>query len=194
MLEPAEQFELVKAYAQFKGIEVQCKDRLGAGIDGTVWSTQRSSAVKVLYSQKTFENELEAYKRLKAAEIRQLNEFHVPLLIDFDSDKRLIEISIVKPPYVLDFGKVYFDEPPTAIYTPQQLRQAEFEARHLYGADWPRVAKLLRRLQSDFGIWYLDAKPANINLGPFKSSTTDDDWDSEPPTNYEFEDDAQDLL
>jgi len=96
-----------EAYADSKGIRLIGKNMLGYGSDGSVWHSSRRTAVKALYHQKNFDNELECYLRLKAASVRRIGMFDVPFLEDFDNERRILEISIVQPPYLLDFGKVY---------------------------------------------------------------------------------------
>jgi hypothetical protein len=93
-------------------------------------------------------------------------------------------MSIVQPPYLLDFGKVYFDAPPTNVYDNAQLKTAEAEARANFGSNWPTVSRLLYALQETVGIWYVDPKPANIDCG-----IDDPDWDKEPELDYsQYED------
>jgi hypothetical protein len=60
----------------------------------------------------------------------------------------VIEMSIVQAPYLLDFGKVYFDAPPSDVYDRAQLKIAESEAKALFGSDWPLVQQLLFALQN----------------------------------------------
>lgn len=79
---------------------------LGYGSDGSVWTTSRHTAVKALYFQKNFDHELECYLRLKQANVRSIGLFDIPILEDFDKKLMVLEMSIVQPPYLLDFGKV----------------------------------------------------------------------------------------
>ena len=66
---------LAQEYANSKGIQLVGKDMLGYGSDGSVWHSSRRTAVKSLYHQKNFDNELECYLRLKAADVRHIGMF-----------------------------------------------------------------------------------------------------------------------
>jgi hypothetical protein len=176
------------SYAKNNGRVILRKERLGGGTDGEVWRSTRPSAIKVVLNAKNFFDELESYQRLKAAGIHELSGFAIPRLFGWDDNLQVIELSIVQPPYLLDFGKVYFDRPPADVYDRTQLKAAETEAKSLFGKNWPVVAQLLHALQQKVGIWYVDPKPANINCG-----IDDPDWDKEPELDYsQYEDEQRD--
>jgi hypothetical protein len=71
----------------------------------------------------------------------------------------VIEMSIVVPPYLIDFGKVYIDKRSD----PMWRRQFELEGRERFDERWPEVRRLLRLLELH-GINYLDPKPGNISF------------------------------
>jgi len=73
----------------------------------------------------------------------------------------VIEISVVQPPYLLDFGKVYLDDPPDYFKNFDIMTTWITECDELFESDWPKVQRLLNALQK-FGIYYVDPKPANI--------------------------------
>ena len=72
-------------------------------------------------------------------------------------------MGVVKPPYLLDFGKAHFSSPD---FSPEVMADWEEERRELFGARvWEEsIRPLLWKLES-LGIYYLDPKPGNINLG-----------------------------
>jgi hypothetical protein len=154
----------VTEYANSKGIQLVGKDLLGYGSDGSVWQTARRTAVKALYHQKNYDHELECYQRLKAAGIRKIGIFEVPELEDFDIDELILEITIVQPPYLLDFGKVYLDHPPTHLYDEQMLANAEQEWMERFGKRWSKVVHAMKMLEK-LGIYYYDPRPGNICFG-----------------------------
>jgi hypothetical protein len=148
-------------YADSRDIVIE--KRLGYGNDGTIWQTNRKTAVKVEHVTDSFERELAAFQRLTEHKIDRINGFDVPQLVDFDERVLTIEMEIVTPPYLLDFGKVYLDIPPD--YSPEVLRDWEEERTELFGPErWKVVRKLLASLKM-FGIYYYDAKPGNIEFG-----------------------------
>ncbi|HEX4146900.1 MAG TPA: hypothetical protein VHY91_25610 [Pirellulales bacterium] len=72
-----------------------------------------------------------------------------------------IEIGIVEPPYILDFGKVSLDVAPD--FEDSTIEQEDATHEELYGAErWQTVVQLLEILKWRFGIYYLDPKPGNI--------------------------------
>lgn len=140
------------------------KDSLGYGSDGTVWKTSRHTAIKALYDERRFGLELECYLRLKEADIHHIGLFDVPFLEDFERELLVLEISIVQPPYLLDFGKVYLDFPPTHLYDEQLLANAHEEWVERFGKRWSKVHHAMKMLEQ-LGIYYYDPRPGNISFG-----------------------------
>lgn len=135
------------------------KDQLGFGTDGAVWSTDRSTAIKVFSRAKNYATELESYRRLREAGITDLLGFAVPELYGSDDELLVIEMSLVKPPYVLDFGKVYLDRSPD--FSADVMNDWYAAQQELWGDLWPTVRSILSRLQG-LGIYHMDPKPGNI--------------------------------
>jgi hypothetical protein len=184
MADESEVFSRAETYAKNNGRRIVRKARLGGGTDGEVWRSTRPSAIKVVLNARNYRDELESYQRLKAANIHNLRGFDIPRLVGWDDSLQVIEMSIVTPPYLLDFGKVYFDGPPTGVYDRDRMKMAEAEAKANFGSQWPAVARVLYALQAKVGIWYVDPKPANIDCG-----VDDPDWDKEPELDYsQYED------
>jgi len=150
----------LRIYSNQHGITIE--DSLGFGQDGAVWRSSRETAIKVLERERTYLNERDAYLLLQDQQISHIGPFDVPQLYGFDDSLRVVEIGIVSPPYVLDFGKAYVDrEPP---YTAEQLDENLEICRELFDpADWDDVESALTDLAM-IGIAYLDIKPANIRV------------------------------
>lgn len=129
-----------------------------------MWRSSRGSAVKVLEREKNFLIEKECYLRLKEAGIVQLIGLAVPTLVDYDDDLMVIEIDVVQPPFLLDFGKAYVDFPPPYWGDKQIIANMHAEGREMFGKNWSRVVRVLGALQR-FGIYYVDPKPGNISFG-----------------------------
>jgi hypothetical protein len=187
MADALELLRKAEDYVQDKGHRIVRKARLGGGTDGEVWRSTRPSAIKVVIGPKNYQDELESYRRLNAANLYHLNGFDIPRLVARDDRLQIIEMSIVQPPYLLDFGKVYFDHPPTDVYDdPTQRLEADVKAN--FGPNAPAVSRLLYALRERVGIWYADPKPANIDCG-----IDDPNWDKEPALDYsQYEDEAAD--
>ncbi|QDT74909.1 hypothetical protein [Lacipirellula limnantheis] len=94
------------AYADSKGIVVDFQAPFGEGQDGTVWPTSRGSALKLFYRPENYEDERNCYLILKAAAVEKVGSLHVPRLVEYDDSFLAIEMGMMKPPRLLDFGKV----------------------------------------------------------------------------------------
>ncbi len=106
-----------------------------------------------------FENELAVYQRLQQRRFRQLAGFAIPVLARSDADLMVIEMSLVEPPYILDFGKVYLDTPPD--FSAEVMRDFFDRQRGLWGKYWPSILQLWGLLKAN-GIFHMDPKPGNI--------------------------------
>jgi len=173
-------FQNAYNYAKNRNLKVQRQELLGHGSDGAVWKSSVPSAIKALYRKKNFEAELECYRRLKAQNIRTIHGLNIPVLEGWDTGLQVIEITFVRPPYFLDFGKVHIDHAPDGYYDSQFYSNALAGWRDLFGDRWKDVAAVLGVLKSKFGIYYMDPRPGNINFG----DEDGDDWMAEPGIDY----------
>jgi hypothetical protein len=133
---------------------------LGHGIDGNVWQTSRHSALKVFARLETYQRERDCYRRLFDNAVQRLASFEVPELLDFDNEHWAIEMTVVSPPCILDFGKAYVDSPPD--YSPEALAEAEEAERELFTDEQWKQVRLVRAALLNYGIHYFDARPSNI--------------------------------
>jgi hypothetical protein len=85
------------------------------------------------------------YERLKQAGVTEVLGFNIPQFIRADDDLRVIEMSIVTRPFVLDFAGAYLDAPP---HFPDGI-WAEWEAgkREQFETRWPEVEAVLAALE-----------------------------------------------
>ena len=56
-------------------------------------------------------------------------------------------MDIVKPPFLLDFGKAYVDFPPD--FTEEVLRDCEEQQRDIWEDRWPEVQSIVWQLEQD---------------------------------------------
>lgn len=145
-------------YAAKKGISLV--DQLGFGVHGVVWATDRKSALKT-HSLQSFhyERERDIYLRLFQNGVTAVGDFHVPELLDIDNGLRVIEMTIVQPPFVLDFAGAYLDESPD--FSPEVWSEWERQKHEQFGKDWPRAQTVVAALQQ-YGIFMSDVSPNNI--------------------------------
>jgi len=146
--------------------QLQLAERLGFGIHGIIFVAEHKfkggkTAVKVHREAEPYLRERVAYERLKQAGVTEVLGFHVPQFIRADDELRVIEMSIVTRPFVLDFAGAYLDAPPDF---PDDVR-AEWEAgiREQFEARWPAVEGVLAALE-EMRIYMVDVSPSNIAL------------------------------
>jgi hypothetical protein len=158
---PAEICERRDGYCDARGIGVE--GLRGYGFDGFVWQTTVDTIVKVFRHDGDFQRELAVYQRLQIHQIEQLQGFHIPILLHYDVDLFVLELSFVRPPYILDFAAATLDVPPPGFDTEDQDWIAE--KHRVFGSHWPAIVRLLDALRH-VGIHYCDVHRENIRTVP----------------------------
>ncbi len=142
----------------------------GAGTQGTVLvcnylsqtnSIEHQVAVKFHEREVAYDREVSIYLRLRDLEIVEVSGHMVPQLVHYDDELLAIEMTIVSPPFCLDFGGAYLDRPPD--YSPEVWADWEAEKSDLFEDNWNAVEEIL----SDFrllGIYIADVNPGNIRF------------------------------
>jgi len=123
--------ERAERYAAERGILVDYERRLGVGQEGFVWKTNRDSAIKVFDRSENFARERACYEILRERRIFSIRGFTVPEYLDSDERLRVIEMSIVSPPYILDFGKAWVNERPD--FPQESLHEHQLETEEMFG-------------------------------------------------------------
>src|SRR5438046_2253643 len=104
-----------RLYADQRQLELA--EPLGSGKDGIVLVAKRKPqpgkvAIKALCFDEAYGREKRVYERLKKLGVTSVLGFNVPQLIGSADDLRVIEMTIVKRPFVLDFAGAYLDARP----------------------------------------------------------------------------------
>jgi hypothetical protein len=146
--------------------ELDLAEPLGSGKDGIVFVAKHKTkpadvAVKVLRWDEAYLREKQAYERLQELRVTSVAGFNVPQLIGFQDDLRVIEMTIVKRPFVLDFAGAYLDARPE--FSEEIWTDWEAEKREQFEARWPKVQKILDAFQ-ELGIYLLDVSRNNIGF------------------------------
>lgn len=141
---------------------VTAEKYLGEGKDGIVFATSIRTAVKLHYRSHTFENELAVYQRLAEHRASEVNGFMVPRLIAWDRPRRLIEMSWVRPPFVLDFAGSRIDQP--FDFEPEVIEMWHEQRQEEYGERWPEVLRLIHAFERSYGIYLDDISPRNVRF------------------------------
>ncbi len=88
-------------------------DLRGFGLEGYVWQTTQDTILKIARHRHHYLAERDVYRRLADASLYRLQGFSIPCLIDSSDRHVALELSYVKPPYILDFAAATLDSPPT---------------------------------------------------------------------------------
>jgi len=102
---PDELMQRAEGYAKRHEITILVDSPLGFGQDGAVWKSSRATAIKAIERERNYHNERDAYRRLKQQNVAKIGIFDVPQLVGFDDELWIVEMGIVSPPFLLDFGK-----------------------------------------------------------------------------------------
>ncbi|MEM1010645.1 MAG: hypothetical protein AAGI46_00325 [Planctomycetota bacterium] len=137
---------------------------LGEGKDGSVYETDAGSAVKLHHAREVYERERDAYFRLLKRNVRFVRDLAIPKLLQHDDEFLILELTIVAPPFLLDFASAYLDEPPdwpedVVEHWHEQLRE-RFEDR--YGD----VVGILAELEEQAGVHLFDVHADNLKFDP----------------------------
>jgi|JI7StandDraft_1071085.scaffolds.fasta_scaffold100212_1 hypothetical protein len=151
--------EIAEQYATHRNIQLH--NLLGYGNDGAVWETNENSAIKVLMRQDSYDRELAAYIRLQERKVTNIGDYSIPELLGFDDTRLVIEMSVVSPPFVIDFAKSYVDSQPD--YPQEAMDDWLASTEELFSEFgweyWEDVQSILQVLRS-VGIHYFDARTA----------------------------------
>lgn len=144
--------------------QLHLAERLGFGIHGIIYvaegkSTGGKTAIKIHRETEPFLRELSVYLRLREAQVSEILGFNVPQFIQADDALRVIEMTIVTRPFVLDFAGAYLDAPPG--FSDEIWNEWETQKREQFGERWPVVQSVLAALE-ELDIHMIDVSPSNI--------------------------------
>lgn len=157
-----ELLQVARDYAQQHGAVL--RGRLGFGIHGIVFVVESKakpgrSAVKFHEDSESYHREKSVYQRLGEHGLTEIRGFHVPQFLSFDDEFRAIEMTIVKPPFVLDFAGAWLDRPPA--FPAETMVEWQKEKQEQFGKRWNTVEELMRAFH-ELEIYLLDVSPNNI--------------------------------
>lgn len=115
--------------------------------------------MKVCRHLSLFDRELVVYQRLSQLGLQKLQGFTIPQLLDHDHETWVLELSLVSPPFVLDFAAASLSQAPSEMSSPEWLG----EKQRMFGRDWPDVQRLLDGLRL-YGIHFPDVHLGNIRV------------------------------
>ena len=151
-----------RLYADQRQLELG--ETLGSGKDGIVTVAKRKVqpakvAIKALRWPEAYERERSVYERLQGAGVVAILGFNVPQLVGSDDGLRVLEMTIVEPPFVLDFAGAYLEKRPE--FTAEIWADWEAEKREQFETRWSEVRRVLDAFE-EMGVYLLDVSPGNI--------------------------------
>ena len=154
----------LEEYARLRHLRLL--EPLGSGVHGIVFAAEsqlqfRVTALKAHESHLAYNRERDIYLHLLRCEVLSILGCRVPLLLGFDDDLKVLEMTIVKRPFVLDFGGAYLFQPPD--FPDEVWDEWRAEKIEHYGERWPEVEAILRELQR-LDIHMIDVNPGNISF------------------------------
>ena len=143
---------------------LQLAERLGFGVHGMIFVAEHKpkggkTAVKAHREVAPYLRERAVYERLREAGVTELLGFNVPQFLQADDELRVIEMTIVTRPFVLDFAGAYLDVPPD--FPDESWAEWETRLGQQFEARWPTVEKVLAALE-ELAIHMVDVSPSNI--------------------------------
>lgn len=160
MVEEREEFE--EAARRYIG-RIGPLSTLGNGVDGWVFSEGGSTAIKVLRYDEKFDRELAAYERLAEHDVTAVQGFAVPKLMGSHRGLRVVEMSIVRPPFLLDFAGARVDE--ELDFDDEIMEQKWSDLEEMFGSRISVVRDVFFELSVKYGVFYYDFTVKNLNFG-----------------------------
>jgi hypothetical protein len=158
-MEPFTEDILIRAREYATKYRLFLDRRLGFGKDGIVWETDAFSALKVFRLRERYARETSVYRRLAERHVVNVAGHRVPQLVRAD-DALALEMTIVRPPFVLDFASAYLDGS-APVFPEDVLAEWLAEKQEEFGERWPQARAVLAGLRSH-GVQMTDVHPGNI--------------------------------
>ncbi|QDT08108.1 hypothetical protein [Planctomycetes bacterium K23_9] len=152
--------ERASEYCEKRDSRPDFDNLLGTGQEGSVWPTTNKTAIKVFDREQNFNSELGCYEILAEHGVFEIDGFTIPHLIGSDRELLIVEMTIVAPPFILDFGKAYINCRPD--FDDSVMEYYEQERTEMFEGNWDLVDSAVSSLEQ-FGIFYWDARPGNID-------------------------------
>jgi hypothetical protein len=139
-------------------------EELGWGIDGVVYHIPaRHAVVKVLATREKYDREIAVYRRLQAHNVTHVQQFSIPRLLNADDQIHVIEMSFVRPPFLLDFVQATLDSPQD--FPDDAMSEWWAKLFDSFGEiQFPVVQSVFYHLIQRYGVYYYDLKPGNISF------------------------------
>ena len=152
--------EAAREYASRHGVEV--REILGFGIHGIVYVVESKTdpgrrALKLHRDPDAYMREKAVYERLREKRVDTILGFDIPVPLRFDDEFMAIEMTIVMPPFVVDFASASLDV--SIEFSEEIWADWERTKQEQFGLQWETVQAILIELSH-----MLDPSPSNIRF------------------------------
>ena len=158
--------DALRRYADARGLTLG--GLLGEGKDGAVYRTTRPSAAKLHVNGEVYRRERDAYFRLGDVEMDEVAGLNIPKLIDQDNDLFVLEMTVVSPPFLLDFASAYLDDPPD--WPEDVMEDWHGQLRDRFDDRYDDVLAVLAELEGAAGVHLFDVHADNLKFAPAKGA------------------------
>ena len=163
MTSPEELEALVESYCNANSLVVE--SCLGVGTQGSVFSVSTLQGIRLAVKFHDWDvayiRERNIYMRLNELSLSEVRDHEIPQLVAYDDALLAIEMTIVSPPFCLDFGGAYLDRRPD--YSPEVRADWRKQKSDAFETNWPKVKKILSEFELH-GIYIADVNPGNIRF------------------------------
>lgn len=126
--------------------------------------SSNQSAIKAHADFSSYTRELQAYSRLAQYGVFKIRSFNIPKLRAFDDKLLILEMSVVRPPFIVDFGGAYLDQPAPHSLDPEIRERWIAERKENFGENFDLVSAVLADFETMYGIYLMDVHPGNIRI------------------------------
>jgi len=167
MYSPEELLSRAQAYCKKHSLELGKK--LGHGMQGIVYSASRTkvvheSAIKIHSKKIAYQRERDVYQRLLDRDVTRIKDFAIPKLLNSDENLLVVEMALVHPPFIVDFGGAYLDQLPDHAQNPTVAQNWINENIEQFGENWNAVKEALIYLEQVYKVYIVDVNPGNIQF------------------------------
>ena len=151
----------VQLYSARNQLELQ--EQLGRGVHGIVFIVQSQSkrgrsAVKVHEREPAYSRERDVYLRLQEHGVKLVCGCHVPQLVGYDDELRVINMTVVRP-LRPQLRRRYLDESPE--FSEEVMAEWRAEKQEQFEQRWPEVQGVLAALEM-YGVFMLDVNRQHL--------------------------------
>lgn len=100
-----------------------------------------------------------------------IGQFAIPVFHGCDPRLLIIEMGVVRPPFLIDFGKATVDDDQG--WSREQMDMWWAQVNEHFEKDASIASSIFTQLRDKTGIYQWDLRPSNLNFGPLSKNRED---------------------